>query len=85
MEYRLKNYIDAAKITALTAEQTQRLQQAWWTEDDFVALLAASSSDFLIAYFLLEQLKKWQALELRMAEEGHALYLPLHYAVFHFP
>lgn len=85
MEYRLKNYIDAAKITALTAEQTQRLQQAWWTEDDFVALLAASSSDFLIAYFLLEQLKKWQALELRMAEEGHALYLPLHYADFHFP
>ena len=85
MEYRFKQDIHIAQIPALTAEQTQRLQQTWWTEDDFVELFSASPDGFTTAYFLLEQLKKLQLLEVRLADATHELRLPAHYADFRFP
>ena len=85
MEYRFRQDIHLKQIPALTVEQAERLQQIWWTEDDFVELFSASPEGYATAYFLLEQLKKQQLLELRMAEEENALYLPLRYADFRFP
>ena len=85
MEYRFRQDIHLKHIPALTVEQAERLQQIWWTEDDFVELFSASPEGYATAYFLLEQLKKQQLVEMRMAEEGHALYLPLRYADFRFP
>ena len=85
MEYRFRQDIHLKQIPALTVEQAERLQQIWWTEDDFVELFSASPEGYATAYFLLEQLKKQQLVEMRMAEEGHALYLPLRYADFRFP
>ena len=85
MEYRFKQDIHIAQIPALTAEQAQRLQKTWWTEDDFVELFSASPDGFTTAYFLLEQLKKLQLLEVRLADATHELRLPAHYADFRFP
>ena len=75
MEYRFKQDIHIAQIPALTAEQAQRLQKTWWTEDDFVELFSASPDGFTTAYFLLEQLKKLQLLEVRLADATHELRL----------
>ena len=85
MEYRFKQDIHIAQIPALIAEQAQRLQKTWWTEDDFVELFPASPDGFTTAYFLLEQLKKLQLLEVRLADATHELRLPAHYADFRFP
>ena len=49
MEYRFKQDIHIAQIPALIAEQAQRLQKTWWTEDDFVELFPASPDGFTTA------------------------------------